>query len=192
MQKLTRRHVITTLTASSVMLCPAVLNAHDGEDFTWGPDIDTRKPSGQDKLMLLTDRSEPVDITDLDPGQVAVVGVPNDSPDFFSTGNIQYVAILRRTQAQIETGAKGDRAGSVQDPRYFIANLVCPHKGVAIGITPMEDRPFACTKEGSRHHSIFDATGLGVHGKSTGDYMSVPDYTLDIDGDVTQAVLTLT
>ena len=191
MQKLTRRNVITTLTASSIILCPAVLNAHDDEDFSWGPSIDTSKPSGQDRLVFLKDRSEPVDISDLTPGQVAVVGVPTDNIDYFSTGMVQYVAILRRTSSQIEAAKKNDRTGKVKDPRYFVVNLICPHKGFAIGITSMENRPFACTKEGDRHHSIFDASGFGVHGKSSGEYMSVPEYTLDTETDNTKAVLTL-
>lgn len=191
MQKLTRRNIITTLTATSVLLCPAVLNAHEDEDFSWGPSVDTNKPSGQDRLVMLKDRSEPVDVTDLDLGQVAVVGVPTGHPDYFSTGMVQYVAILRRSPSQIEAAQKSDRTATVEDQRYLVVNLVCPHKGFAIGITPMEDRPFACTKEGKRHHSIFDSSGFGVHGKSSGEYMSVPKYTLDIEGDVTKAVLTL-
>jgi len=192
MQKLTRRNVLTTLTASSILLCPAVLNAHEDEDFSWGPNIDTSKPTGQDKLVMLTDRIEPVDVTELGPGQVAVIGAPTDNPDYFSTGMVQYIAILRRSTNQIETAQKRVQGAMVHDQRYFVVNLVCPHKGLAIGITPMEDRPFACTKEGSRHHSIFDASGFGVHGKSSGKTMSVPGYTLDIEGDVTKAVLTLT
>ena len=67
MQKLTRRNVLTTLTASSILLCPAVLNAHEDEDFSLGPNIDTSKPTGQDKLVMLTDRAEPVDVTELGP-----------------------------------------------------------------------------------------------------------------------------
>jgi hypothetical protein len=191
MQKLTRRNVITTLTATSVLLCPAVLNAHEDEHFSWGPNIDTSKPSGQDRLVMLMDRSEPVDVTELGPGQVAVVGVPTDHPDYVSTGMVQYVAILRRSPSQIKAIKKNERTNKVHDQRYLVVNLVCPHKGFAIGITSMEHSPFACTKEGKRHHSIFDASGFGVHGKSSGEYMSVPEYTLDIDGDVTKAVLKL-
>jgi hypothetical protein len=192
MQKLTRRNVVTTLTATSVFLCPAVLNAHEDEDFSWGAGIDTSKPTGQEKLVMLMDRSEPVDVTDLGPGQVAVIGIPTDHPNYFSTGMVQYVAILRRSPSQITAAKNNGRTDKVQDERYFVANLICPHKGFAIGITTMEHSPFACTKEGKRHHSIFDASGYGVHGKSSGEYMSVPEYILDIEGDVTKAVLKLT
>ena len=192
MQKLTRRNVITTLTASSIILCPAVLNAHDDEDFSWGPSIDTSKPSGQDRLVLLKGRSEPVDISDTLPlDRLQLLAFLRTIKIILAPGWCSMLLFLRRTSSQIEAAKKNDRTGKVKDPRYFVVNLICPHKGFAIGITSMENRPFACTKEGDRHHSIFDSSGFGVHGKSSGEYMSVPEYTLDIETDNTKAVLTL-
>ncbi len=194
MQKLTRRHVLVTLSGASVALCPAILNAHDGEEFSWGDGVNTSIPPVPDRILALETPTSPVDVTDLKPGDVAVVSRPTVLPEYGRMNQIQYVAVLRRTDAQIQAAKGNDQSDTIFDPRYLVVNLVCPHRGFAVGVTGRADRPFACTKEGDRHHSIFDASGFGVHGKSKGEYMSVPDYDLMIEasGDaVTKAVLTL-
>ena len=50
MHKLSRRHVIATLSASSVLLCPALLNAQVTHD--WGGDVPENVPLGQDQLLM--------------------------------------------------------------------------------------------------------------------------------------------
>jgi len=83
----------------------------------------------------------------------------------------------------------------VQEPRYFIANLVCPHRGNAIGMTGNPDIPFACTKRGSRHDTVFNASGRGLTGGGEGDDMSIPPYTLALTesgGTITEAIVTFT
>ncbi|MEL6700293.1 MAG: hypothetical protein AAFO58_01235 [Pseudomonadota bacterium] len=181
MQKVSRRHVIATLSASSVMLCPALLNAQAQID--WPDSVADNKPIGEDRLITLASANEPVDVSDLQPGEVAVIARANDGPDFSNTDQTQYVAVLRRTDDQI--AAANDRDGTVQDERYFVANLVCPHRGYAIGMTGDASIPFACTRRGGRHGSEFDAAGLGVAGASDGEYMSIPAYTLDASGVIT-------
>jgi len=176
MQKLSRRHVIATLTSSSVLLCPALLNAQVSLDWDGIP---TDTPMGQDQLITVDAGPAQVDVSDLQAGEVAVIARPNPDAAYTSTGQIQYVAIHHRTDAQVT--AANDRDGTVQDPRYFVVNLVCSHRGKAVGLTGDPDAPFACTDRGSRHSSVYDASGFGVSGASEGEYLSVPDYTLTTD-----------
>ena len=192
MHKLSRRHVIATLSASSVLLCPALLNAQVTHD--WGGDVPENVPLGQDQLLMLGAGPASVEVTALAPGQVAVLGRPTTDPEYSGTDMIQYVAVMRRTDAQVAFGAPNDRTGTVQDPRYYVANLVCPHRGKALGITGNPDAPFACTDQGRRHGSIFDATGFGIAGASDTEYMSIPSYAMEITesgGAVSKAVINL-
>lgn len=176
MYKLTRRNVIAFIPTSAVLLCPAVLNAQT-VDLDWD-DVPTDKPLGEDRLVTLAAGPADIDITDLEPGQVAVLARPTDDAAYSATGMIQYVAVMRRTDAQIAFGASNDPAGAVQDPGYFVVNLLCTHRGKAIGMTGNPDVPFACTDRGGRHSSNYDASGLGVSGASEGERLLVPDYTL--------------
>ena len=185
MKTITRRNVILTLSGTAISLCPAILNAQ-AADFDWGEDVPTNVPRVEDQMVMLASGESDVDISALTPGQVAVVGRPTEDPEYSNTDQIQYIAVLRRTDAQIAQGAP-DAATS--DPRFFVANLVCPHRGYAIGMTGLEDAPFACTKRGSRHGSVFNAGGMGVAGKSTGEQLSVPDFTISESGG--QIVLSL-
>lgn len=188
MHKLTRRHVLATFAGATVTLCPAILNAQSALDL-WGQEVADTQPFGQKSVIEVGEGAASIDVTDLTPGDVAVISRPTDNFDYERLGFIQHIAVLRRTDAQIAVAPAGD-----QDPRYFVADLLCPHRGFAIGITDNPDMPFACTKRGDRHSSMFDSTGLGVAGKSTGDPMSVPSYTMDITGDgqaITQAILNL-
>ena len=175
MQKLTRRHVIATITTSSVMLCPAILNAQTSFDLDWDG-IATDMPTGQDQMITVPAGPAQVDVTDLQPGEVAVIARPSDDEKYSSTGMTQYVAVHRRTDAQI---AATDGAA------YFVANLVCTHRGKAIGLTGNADAPFACTDRRSRHGSVYDGTGLGVSGASEGEFMSIPEHTLTTGDQVT-------
>ncbi|MEL7345778.1 MAG: hypothetical protein AAFN59_13135 [Pseudomonadota bacterium] len=180
MHRITRRNVITTIAGTGgAMMCPALLNAQQSVD--WG-DVPTTAPQGQSQLIEAPAGPVSVDVTDLMPGEVAVIARPSDSADYSATGNIQYVAVHRRTDAQIAFGEANDRDGTVQDPRYFVVNLVCTHRGKAIGFTGNPDAPFACTDRGGRHSSDYSASGLGVAGASEGEYLSVPPYTLDASG----------
>lgn len=185
MKKVTRRNVMVTLSGSAVLLCPAILNAQT-VDFDWGEDVPTDVPLGQEKLVMLEAGETDVDVSDLEPGQVAVIGRATDDEEYVNTNGIQYVAVLRRTDAQMAVEPPSD---AIVDPRFFVANLVCPHRGYAVGITGQEDAPFACTKRGSRHGSVFNAGGLGVAGKSAGDVLSVPAFSFS--GDENTAVLQL-
>ncbi len=187
MHKLTRRNVIATLTSSSVLLCPALLNAQTDLTAEWG-DVPTDAPVGHDTLINLPAGPASVDITDLQPGEVTVIARPTEDPNYASTGNIQYVAVHHRTDEQAAFGAANDREGTVQDARYFVVDLVCTHRGKAIGLTGDPAAPFACTDRRSRHSSVYDASGFGVSGASEGEYLSIPAYTLDTDGAI---VLTL-
>lgn len=184
MHKLTRRNVIVTLSASSVMLCPAVLTAQ----ADWG-EVAEDRPLGQDQLLTVPAGPARIEISGLAPGQVAVIARPTTDDNYSNTGMTQFVGVLHRTEAQIAYGAANDRAGVVQDPRYLVVNLVCPHRGKAIGITGDANVPFACTDRGSRHSSDFDAAAMGTAGASDGDPMSIPDYT--IEGAGTEIVLNL-
>ena len=60
MHKLTRRHVMATLTSSAVMLCPAILNAQT-VDIDWG-DIPTTTPVGQKTLLNVDAGPAQVDV----------------------------------------------------------------------------------------------------------------------------------
>lgn len=195
MNRLTRRHVLTTLTGGgAVMLCPALLNAQDLDLGAWA-DIPTTTPIGQTSLMSLGEGPATVDISTLAPGEVAVIARPSASDDYAATGMMQYVGVLRRTDAQIAYGVQNDSENMVQDERYLVVELVCPHRGKAVGITGDADRPFACTDRGGRHSSEFSASGQGVAGASdASDWLPVPDYSLEITGEgsaITSAVLIL-
>ena len=183
MQKLSRRHVLATLTSSTVMLCPALLNAQGTIDMDWA-DVPTAAPIGQDKLMELPAGPVEVDISDLAPGEVAVIARPNSADTYSATGSVQYIGVHRRTDDQIAFGAANDREGTVKDPRFFVADLVCPHRGKAIGFTGDPAVPFACTDRGRRHGSNFDASGLGVGGASDGDPMVIPAYEIIDSGGI--------
>ncbi len=176
MHKISRRHVITTLTSTSVLLCPALLNAQT-VDIDWDG-VPTDKPLGEDQLIALAAGPAEVDISALQPGEVAVVARPTEDEAYASTGNMQYVAVMRRTDDQMAFGQTNDRDGTVQDPAYFVVNLLCSHRGKAIGLTGDPGVPFACTDRRGRHGSNYDAAGFGVAGASEGEYLSIPDYTL--------------
>lgn len=181
MQKLSRRHVLATLTGSAVMLCPALLNAQGNIDAEWA-DVPTTTPIGQDKLMELPAGAAQVDISDLAPGEVAVIARPNSADTYSATGSVQYIGVHRRTDEQIAFGADNDAPGAVKDPRFFVADLVCPHRGKAIGFTGDPAVPFACTDRGGRHSSNFNASGMGIGGASVGDPMAIPAYEIADSG----------
>ncbi|MEN0088758.1 MAG: hypothetical protein AAF737_10035 [Pseudomonadota bacterium] len=187
---LTRRHVLATLSGGgAVMLCPALLNAQEVDLSSWAG-VPTTEPLGQTSLAQVPAGRAELDISALSAGDVAVIARPDASDTFSSTGMTQYVGVLRRTEEQIAYGAENDRDGTVQDPRYLVVNLVCPHRGKAVGITGDPNRPFACTDRGSRHSSDFSASGQGVGGASEGkDWLSVPEHTLVVNDD--RAVLQL-
>lgn len=195
MKTLTRRHVLTSLSsAGAVLLCPTLLNAQDIDLSAWS-DLPTTQPVGQTSLLELDAGPVEVDITTLQPGEVAVIARPSDSDIHSATDMIQYVAVLRRTEAQIAFGRQDDHDGTVQDVRYLVVDLVCPHRGKAVGVTGDEAVPFACTDRGSRHSSNFSASGQGVSGASdASDWLSVPRHSLDIQGEgsaISSAVLIL-
>lgn len=185
MKTLTRRNVIATLTSTTVLLCPAVLNAQ-ALSLDWDG-IPTTMPTGEDTLIAVDAGSASVDVTALQQGEVAVIARPTQDPVYTSTEMTQYIAVLRRTDAQI--AAADDRDGTVQDAGYFVVNLVCTHRGKAIGMTGNPDAPFACTDRRSRHSSVYNGSGFGISGASEGEHLSIPDYTIDV-GD--QVILTLT
>ncbi|WP_420860954.1 hypothetical protein [Algirhabdus cladophorae] len=174
MQKLSRRHVLATLTGSAVLLCPALLNASTTVDVAWD-DIPTDVPIGQDRIITVAGAAD-IDVSALEPGDVAVIGRPSTDPEYASTGMTQYIAVHRRTADQVASAK--DRAGTVQNPEYFVVNLVCTHRGKAIGLTGNPQAPFACTDRGSRHSSVYDVSGFGVSGASEGEYLSVPAYSI--------------
>lgn len=188
MQKLTRRHVIATMTSSAVTLCPAILKAQTTADLSSWSGTPTTEPIGQDQLITLAAGPAEVDITALGAGEVAVIARPSDSDDHSSTGMTQYVGVLRRTVEQVAYGAANDRDGTVMDENYLVVELTCPHRGKAVGITGDPNAPFACTDRGNRHSSDFDASGMGVAGASKGDPMVIPAYSIAVGSKV---VLTL-
>lgn len=181
MYKMTRRHVITTISTSAVLLCPAILNAQTNIDEEWA-DIPDDKPIGQDRLITVAEGTAEVDVSELQPGEVAVIARPTTDEDYSATGMMQYVAVHRRTADQITFGTANDRAGTVQNPDYFVVNLLCSHRGKAVGLTGNPEAPFACTDRGGRHSSIYDASGFGVSGASEGEHLSIPAYTITSDG----------
>lgn len=192
---LTRRNVLATLSGSAVLLCPALLNAQAVPDLAWD-DISDEEPIGQKRLVTLEAGPAEIDVTDLAPGDVAVVARPTSDADYEGTGMIQYVGILRRTEAQVAYGAENDPEDAVRDPRFLVVNLLCPHKGKAVGITGDALAPFACTDQGRRHGSVFDASGDSFAGAAAddGDRLSVPDYSIQISGDgsdITSAIVQL-
>ena len=186
MHTLTRRHVLATLSGSAVMLCPAVMNAAIAE-VPWG-DIETTTPVGQASTLTLDAGPAEVDVSTLQPGEVAVIARPTTDPNYTNTGMMQYVGVLRRTGEQMTYAEANDAPGTTQDPRYLVVDLLCPHRGKAIGITGDAAFPFACTDRGSRHSSDFDASGKGVAGASAGDPMIIPSYKINVKGDGTAVV----
>ncbi|MCK0122579.1 hypothetical protein MWU61_18655 [Loktanella sp. F6476L] len=188
MHQLTRRHVIATLTSSTVLLCPAILNAQTTtlELDDWA-DIPDDTPIGQSQTISVDAGTSEIEISALKPGEVAVIARPTTDEKYTATGMIQYIAVHHRTEDQIT--AADDRDGTIQDPAYFVVNLLCTHKGKAIGITGNPEAPFACTDRGSRHSSVYNVSGFGVSGASEDEYLSIPDYTLSVGDSV---VLTLT
>lgn len=183
MQKLSRRQVIATISTSTLALCPAVLNA---AVYGWPDNFSDKVPHGQSRVVMVA-AGEAVDITDLQPGEMAVLSRPNSDGEYSNLDGIQYVGVLHRTDAQI--AAASDQPGTVQDPRYLVVDLVCPHRGYAIGLTDDPTRPFACTRTGGRHGSIFNASGEAVEGASDpGEFLSVPAYTLSVGSTVTLAI----
>jgi hypothetical protein len=161
MKKISRRHVIGTLASSAALLCPAVLTAATSADLSSWADIPTDSPAGVKEILRLGKGPAKIDISQLKPGDVAVIARPDDSADYAGTGLTQFVAAMRR------------------DKDYLIVELTCPHKGKAIGLTGDPKVPFACTKRGRYHSSEFDSNGLGVAGKSSGDPMIVPEHKLN-------------
>ena len=195
MIKLSRRNVIKTIASGgAVTLCPSLLKAQNLNLDAWD-DIPTTEPIGQTSLVTLEAAPAEIDISTLAPGEVAVVARPTENVDYSDTGMMQYVGILRRTDAQIAYGNTHDQPGAVQDPRFFVTDLLCPHRGSAIGFTGDENRPFACTDRGRRHRSEFTASGEGVAGASEGeDWLIIPNYTLDLvedNGAIKSAILKL-
>ncbi|MEO0916598.1 MAG: hypothetical protein AAFY31_06395 [Pseudomonadota bacterium] len=179
MHKITRRNVIARLSgASTALFCPALLNAQDGLALDW-EGIPTDRPVGEDLLVTVDAGPAEVDVTALQPGEIAVIARPTDDEDYADTGMTQYVAVHRRTDEQAAFGEANDRAGTVQDPRYFVVNLVCTHRGSAIGLTSDPQAPFACTDRRDRHGSVFDPSGLGIAGASEDEYLPIPEYTLN-------------
>ena len=178
MHKLTRRHVIATLSSSAVMLCPAILNAQT-VDLDWN-DIPTTAPVGEKTLVNVEAGTAEVDVTALQPGEVAVIARPTDDEAYTATGMVQYIGVLRRTEAQVVFGVENDPAGSVQNPEYFVVNLLCTHRGKALGITGDPSVPFACTDRGERHSSNYNASGRGVSGAGDGDTLSIPEYQISV------------
>ncbi|MGR3466257.1 MAG: hypothetical protein ACU0CI_00135 [Shimia sp.] len=189
MKTLTRRHVIAQIGGAGLVLCPAVLNAQTIA-LSWPDGTDDETPVGQARTVEISGAGETVDVSDLMPGEVAVLSMPSDDPTWSGTNGIRYVAVHRRTEGQIASAEANARDGDTQNPAWFVAELVCPHRGAAIGITDDPDVPFACTRRSSRHGGNFDASGLGIAGGAEGDYMSVPGYDLTIDGDTVTVTLT--
>ncbi|MEO0637276.1 MAG: hypothetical protein AAFY73_11565 [Pseudomonadota bacterium] len=178
---LTRRHVLATLSGGgAVMLCPALLNAQELDLSNWSG-ASTSVPIGQSSLVEAPAGPAELDVSTLAPGEVAVIARPNSADTFSRTGGMQYVGILRRTDDQLAAVAGNENPGGTQDPRYLVVNLVCPHRGKAVGITGDASRPFACTDRGGRHSSDFTAVGQGAGGASdASDWLSVPDYQIAV------------
>ncbi|SFR61318.1 hypothetical protein SAMN04488005_3256 [Yoonia tamlensis] len=182
MHKMTRRQVIAMIPSSTVLLCPAILNAQTEIDTDWA-DIPRDTPIGHNSLIEVPAGPAEIEISALLPGEVTVIARPSEDETYASTGMIQYVAVHHRTAEQIAFGQANDRAGTVQNPAYFVTNLVCSHRGKAVGITGNPSAPFACTDRGGRHSSVYDAAGFGVSGASKDEYLSIPDYQLSVSGD---------
>jgi hypothetical protein len=66
-----------------------------------------------------------------------------------------------------------------RDKDYLIVELLCPHKGKAIGLTGDPKAPFACTKRVKLTRVMLTTFGLGVAGKSSGDPMIIPKHKLN-------------
>ncbi len=101
MHRLTRRHVIhviATVGASSTgVFCPALLNAQPVTLVDWDG-IPTDRPIGEDRLIEVEAGPVEIDISELEPGEVAVITRPTDDPAYSETGMIQYVAVHHRTE----------------------------------------------------------------------------------------------
>lgn len=189
MHKLTRRNVIATLSGSAVLLCPALLNAQTSADLSSWDGIETTKPINENQLLTVAAGPVEVEVAGLTPGQVAVIARPNDGEDYSATEQVQYIAVLRRTEEQMAHGAANDIPGASTDPNYLVVELICPHRGKAIAMTGDPAVPFACTDRRGRHSSEFDAAGNGIAGASDGDPMTVPAHSIAVNGD--QVVLSL-
>ena len=137
-----------------------MLKAATTSDLSNWANIPTESPAGLSQIVRLGSGPASIDISELKPGDITVIARPNDSADYAATGQTQFVAAMRR------------------DKNYLIVELTCPHKGKAIGLTGDPKVPFACTDRGRYHSSEFDSNGLGVAGKSSGDYMIVPEHKL--------------
>ncbi len=182
MHQLTRRHVIATLSGSVALLCPAILNAQvTTVELDWD-DIPDNTPIGQNETFTVEAGPAEVDVTALQPGEVAVIARPTTDEKYTATGMMQYVAVHHRTADQI--AAAEDRDGTIQDPAYFVVNLLCTHRGKAIGMTGNPEAPFACTDRRSRHSSVFNVSGFGVSGASKDEFLSIPDYSLNVGDSV--------
>ena len=177
MHKLTRRNIIATMTSSTVLLCPRILGAQT-VDLDWNG-IATDTPVGMDALFELPAGPGTVDISALSPGDVAVIARPSNEGEFSATGQVDYIAVLHRTDAQIAAAQATGQAITTQNPAYLVVSLVCPHRGKAVGMTGDPALPFACTDRRSRHSSVFDVAGTGVSGASEKEKMKVPNYTLE-------------
>ena len=114
MKEISRRHVIVTLASTATFLCPAVLNAATTADLSGWADIPTDIPMGLKQVLRLGNGPASIDISQLKPGDVSVIARPNDSADYAGTGQMQYVAVMRR------------------DKDYLIVELTCPHKGLSL------------------------------------------------------------
>lgn len=174
MQKLSRRHVIATMSGSIVSLCPAILNAQTLPAIPEWADIPTTEPAGTDQIIMVETGAASVDITDLSAGEIAVIGRPTTDEAYTATNMVQYVAVHRRTADQIAAAEGTERSGE-----YFVVNLLCSHRGKAIGLTGDPAVPFACTDRGGRHSSNYDVTGFGIAGASEDEFLSIPDHTID-------------
>ncbi|MEO1704633.1 MAG: hypothetical protein AAFR50_04755 [Pseudomonadota bacterium] len=103
MKTLSRRQVIATLSATTVTLCPAVVNA---AIYGWPDGFSDEEPHGQSSLVNVS-AGEVVDITALAPGELAVLARPNVAGEFSSTGGTQFVGVLHRTPEQIAAASGG-------------------------------------------------------------------------------------
>lgn len=177
MHRLTRRNVLARMASSTALLCPAILQAQT-VNTNWG-EIETDKPVGMDAIFELPAGPATVDISALAKGEVAVIARPSDDAKFSATGQVDYIAVLHRTDEQVASAQVTARAVPVQNADYLVVSLLCPHRGKAIGITGDTSFPFACTDQGRRHASVFDSSGAGISGASSDEAMLVPDYMLN-------------
>ena len=86
MKKISRRHVIVTLASSAAFLCPAVLNAATSTDLSSWANIPTDSPAGLTEVLRLGKGPASIDISELKPGDVAVIARSDGSADYAGTG----------------------------------------------------------------------------------------------------------